>query len=77
MSEKTPVLAIIALVLAFIFPLVGLILGIVALSDSKKRSNSTGRGLSIAAIIIGSIFTLLTLFIFTGAMAFFNIYAVA
>lgn len=53
-------LSITAFVLSFIFPIVGLILGIVALSKSKNDPNAL-RGLAIAAIVIGGIFTLMGL----------------
>lgn len=60
-EEKTPVIAIIALILAIVFPLAGLIVGIIAYNDIKKTKNQTGKGLALAAIIIGAILTLLGL----------------
>ena len=50
-GTKTSGMAIASLVLAFLFPLIGLILGIVALSSIKK-SGVKGKGLAIAGIII-------------------------
>lgn len=57
-SEKTSGVAVAALILAFFFPLIGLILGIVALSSIKK-SGEKGKGLAKAAIIISIILMLL------------------
>ncbi len=51
-------LAITALVLAFLFPIIGLILGYVARSQIKKTGEQ-GDGLAIAAIVIGWVFTAL------------------
>lgn len=67
-EQKTSGLAIAALILAFVFPLVGLILGIVALSSIKK-SGEKGKGLAMAGIILSSIFILLTI-IFFATFAF-------
>lgn len=50
-GQKTNTMAIIALILAFIVPLVGLILGIVALAQVKKK-NEGGKGLAVASIIL-------------------------
>lgn len=50
-GTKTSGLAIAAIILAFLFPLIGLILGIVALSSIKK-SGEKGRGLAIASIVV-------------------------
>lgn len=59
-------LAIIGFILAFILPPVGFILGIIALSQIKQ-TNEKGRGLSIAAIVLGAIFFLFWLMmIFVG-----------
>lgn len=53
-------LSIVAFVFAFIFPLVGLVLGIIAVVQAKKDPNAL-KGLAIAAIIIGGLFTLLVI----------------
>ena len=50
-TNKTNTLAIIALVMAFVIPLIGIILGFIALGKIKK-SGEKGKGLAIAAIII-------------------------
>jgi len=49
-------LAIAGLILAFVAPLIGLILSIVAVV--KLRKSGGGKGLAIAGIIIGALFTL-------------------
>ncbi|MBN2454051.1 DUF4190 domain-containing protein [Candidatus Woesearchaeota archaeon] len=65
-------LAIIAFVLAFFFPLVGAIIGIVALVHINKEGGE-GKGLAIAAIVVGGVFTLaLPFFLMVGAMAYFG-----
>ncbi len=56
-ETKTNGLAVAALVLAFFIPLVGLIMGIIALSTIKK-SGEGGKGLAKAAIIVASIIML-------------------
>ena len=69
-TKKTSGLAVAALVLAFFFPVVGFVLGIVALSSIKKN-NESGRGLAISAIVISVILTLiglLTMLIFVLAI---------
>jgi len=56
--KKTNTLAIVALVLSILlfvaFPLLGIILGVIALSQIKK-SGENGKGLAIASIVISSI----------------------
>lgn len=63
-GQKTNTMAVIAIILAFLIPFVGLILGIVALSQIKKR-NEGGRGLAIASIII-SVFIMLMQLVVVG-----------
>lgn len=55
--RRTNVLAVLALILAFVVAPVGLILGIVALSQIRKRGES-GTGLAVAGVVIGAIGTL-------------------
>ena len=54
-KSGTNVLAIIALVGAFVFPLAGVICGHIALSQIK-RTGEQGRGLALAGLIIGYIY---------------------
>lgn len=55
-APPTNTMAIVALVLAFIVPLVGAILGHVALGQIK-RTGESGHGLALAGVIIGWVFT--------------------
>ncbi|HEX4250605.1 MAG TPA: DUF4190 domain-containing protein [Pseudonocardia sp.] len=52
----TNTMAVLSLVLAFLFPPAGVIVGLVARSQ-LKRSNEQGDGLATAAIILSAIFT--------------------
>ena len=68
-------LAIIAVVLAFLVPIAGIILGVIAL---KRAGREAGRGkeLAIAAIAIGVVTTLIfvpLLLVFIGAGAYFGV----
>lgn len=67
-QQGTNGLAIAALVLAFVFAPVGLILGLVALSQIKK-SGQGGRGLALAAAIVGGIFTVIIAIAIIAAIA--------
>ena len=69
-SQKTSILAILSLIFAFLFSPIGLILGIIALSEIKKNHSLKGRGLAIAGIIISTI-PLLMIILF---VAFFGTY---
>ena len=55
-ARRTNTLAILSLVAAFVASFVGVVLGIVALLQIR-RSGEAGRGLAIAAIIIGFLVT--------------------
>ncbi len=57
-TRRTNTLAVLALIFAFLIAPLGLILGIVALSQIRKRGES-GNGLAIAGIVIGAIGTLI------------------
>jgi len=64
--SKYNTLAIIAFIFAILVSPVGFILGIIALSQIKK-TNEKGKGLAIAAIVIGAIFfVFLILMVFVG-----------
>lgn len=54
MDNKT--LAIIGLVLSFIFPLVGIIISAVALNKMKQSGVEDGKGLATAGLVIGIVF---------------------
>lgn len=55
--RRTNVLAVLALILAILIAPIGLILGIVALTQIRKRGES-GTGLAVAGVVIGAIGTL-------------------
>ena len=59
-TSKTNTLAIVSLILAFFLPLIGAILGHVALGQIKK-SGEEGRGLALAGVIIGWVLTALAI----------------
>jgi peptidyl-prolyl cis-trans isomerase B (cyclophilin B) len=61
-GPKTNVLAIIAIIAAFVFAPVGIVLGFIALNQIKT-SHEAGRGLALAGVILGFVFTLLWLII--------------
>lgn len=62
-QSSTNGMAIAGLILAFFFPLVGLILSIVGLSHAKKN-NGQGKGLAVAGIIVNSLFMIGTVLVF-------------
>ncbi|GIT82136.1 hypothetical protein LLS1_38050 [Leifsonia sp. LS1] len=68
-KSGTNVLAIIALVGAFIIPLAGVICGHIALSQIK-RTGESGRGLALAGLIIGYVYiALIVLFTILAIVA--------
>ena len=62
-------IAIAGFILAFIFPLLGLILSCVGLASSKDYYNHSGRGLSIAGIIISLIPIILVILLIMGIIS--------
>lgn len=62
-GKPTNVLAIIALIAAFVFPLAGIICGHIALGQIKKTGEG-GHGLALWGTILGYVFTILWLLIF-------------
>ncbi len=50
--QNTSTLAILALVLVFVVPIVGFILSFFALAEFKKHPNLKGRGYALAAFIV-------------------------
>jgi len=55
-GRPTNVLAIIALIAAFVFPIAGIIVGHIALSQIKKTGEA-GHGLALWGTILGYVFT--------------------
>ena len=64
---RTNTLAVISFVLAFIVPLIGLILGIIALVQINKNKER-GRGLAVAGVAISAVYIVLTV---AGAVMLF------
>jgi hypothetical protein len=71
-APPTNTLAIVALVLAFVVPLGGIICGHIA-RGQIKRTGEGGDGLALAGLIIGYAFTGLTLLIVIGYAIFFGV----
>ena len=70
-AEGTNTMAILSLVLAFVFAPAGLILGIIA-RKQIRQTGEEGDGLALAGIIVGSIFSaiaVLAIIIFIAAFA--------
>lgn len=67
MSERTSLWSILAIIFAFVFPVVGIIFGVVALVQIHKDSSYGGRGLAIAGIVIGSILLVILPFLLLTA----------
>jgi len=65
--RRTSTLAILALVAAFVASSVGVVLGVVALAQ-VRRTGEAGRGLAIAAIVIGLLVT--AFFVFSFALPY-------
>jgi heme/copper-type cytochrome/quinol oxidase subunit 2 len=57
-GPRTNVLAIIALIAAFVIPLAGIIVGFIA-QNQIKQTGEAGAGLAKAGIILGFVFTIL------------------
>lgn len=72
-ASSTNGFAIAGFVLAFFFPLLGIIFGAMGISKANKMGGS-GKGLAIAAVIISSIATVISFIVFitsfTAIMAF-------
>ncbi len=71
-AGRTNVVAIVAIVLGFLFPIGGIIAGAVALAQ-VKRTGEKGRGLAIAGISIGSVLILLLI----GTIALLAVFGLA
>ncbi|QHC67481.1 DUF4190 domain-containing protein [Rathayibacter oskolensis] len=67
-SDRYNILAIIGFIASFFVSIVGIVLGFVALSQIK-RTGEKGRGLAIAAIIIGFAAIIITIFLVIGLFA--------
>ena len=67
---RTNVLAIIALIAAFVVPLAGIVCGHIALAQIK-RSGGAGRGLALSGTVLGYVFSLLYIGIYVVAAALY------
>jgi hypothetical protein len=70
-GRPTNTMAILALVMAFVFAPAGLILGIIA-RKQIRQTGEDGDGLALAGIIIGGIVTALYVLFFLFAIAAFS-----
>ncbi len=71
-QARTNTMAILSLVFAFIFPVMGVVFGIISLNQIKKTGEG-GKGLAMAGLITSSIFTLITvLYIVFMVVVFFS-----
>lgn len=68
-SGRTNVVAIVAIILGFLFPIGGIVAGAVALAQ-VKRTGEKGRGLAIGGIIAGSVLTVLFVLAAIGLFVF-------
>jgi len=68
-SERTNGIAILAIILGFVFPIGGIIAGAVALAQ-VKRTGEKGRGLAITGIVAGAIISVLTILAVIGLLIF-------
>ncbi len=66
-GRPTNVLAIIALVAAFVFPLAGIVVGHIALGQIKKTGEA-GHGLALAGTVLGYVFTVLWILVFVFSL---------
>jgi peptidyl-prolyl cis-trans isomerase B (cyclophilin B) len=71
-TQRTNVLAIIALILGIVVPPGGIICGHIALSQIKK-TRENGRGLALAGTIIGYVLTILYILFIVGIFVFYAI----
>ncbi|MEO8528014.1 MAG: DUF4190 domain-containing protein [Pseudolysinimonas sp.] len=69
-GPPTNTMAIVSLVLAFVMPLAGAIVGHVALGQIK-RTGEGGHGLALAGVIIGWVYTGIIVLILIGYAIFF------
>ncbi|MFT4309754.1 MAG: DUF4190 domain-containing protein [Candidatus Woesearchaeota archaeon] len=76
-QKRTNVMAILSLVFAFIFPILGAIFGIIALIQIRD-SGEEGRVLAIIGLIVSGIYILLALLMFLAFFGFaFSMAAIA
>ena len=64
-ARPTNTLSIIALIGAFVIPLVGIIVGFIALGQIKKTGEG-GHGLALAGVVLGFVFSILYVLLIVG-----------
>ena len=69
-QRRTNILAILALIFGIVFPIVGIILGHISLSQIKKTGEE-GRGMALAGTIIGYVLVVLGILFFILYIAVF------
>lgn len=74
--RPTNVLAVLALVFAFLFAPLGIVFGHIARSQIK-RTGEQGDGLALAGLILGYIFTAIGILFFIAWIAFWGLFATA
>ncbi|NQX04390.1 DUF4190 domain-containing protein [Rathayibacter sp. VKM Ac-2856] len=72
-SDRYNILAIIGFIASFFVSIVGIVLGFIALSQIK-RTGERGRGLAIAAVVIGFVAIIITII---SAVALFSLAGLA
>jgi peptidyl-prolyl cis-trans isomerase B (cyclophilin B) len=69
-QPKTNGLAVAAIVCGFLFPILGVIFGLISLSQIRRSNGmQTGRGLALAGLIIGAILCVYTVFAIGNAIS--------
>jgi hypothetical protein len=71
--QETCVWAIVALVCAFVMPLLGIIFAIVALVKINDNPSLKGKGLAIAALIVSLVWLPIMALVFIGTIAYFGV----
>ena len=66
-EKKTCIFSILGIIFAFVFPLLGLIFGIVALVEISKDKKLGGKGLAIASIVISVVWPILVFLLVMGS----------
>jgi hypothetical protein len=72
-KQETSIWAILALVCAFLMPVLGIIFAIVALVKINDNPSLKGKGLAIAGLVISLLWIPLMFLLFVGAIAYFGV----
>ncbi len=72
-KPETCIWAIISIICAFQFPLLGIVFAIVALEELKKKPYMEGKSLATAALIISIVYVVIGLVIVFAMIIFFGI----